>query len=89
MIVQLRFHLFGPGFTADAFHVAEEMAGQPLPVTLPAVRQRAANPVDQQMEFIRPEADLLSPPDLAEVGPNDVQSPADLVQLSETQLGIL
>ncbi|CAE7719439.1 DNAJC21, partial [Symbiodinium sp. KB8] len=52
-----RFHLFGPGFTADAFRVAEEMAGQPLP------------------------ADLLSPPDLAEVGPHDVQNPADLVQL--------
>eukprot|EP00439_Symbiodinium_sp_Y106_P025929 s1345_g3.t1 len=51
------FHLFGPGFTADSFRVAEEMAGQPLP------------------------ADLLSPPDLAEVGPHDVQNPADLVQL--------
>ncbi|CAE7814432.1 CML12 [Symbiodinium sp. CCMP2456] len=55
------FHLFGPGFTADAFRVAEEMAGQPLP------------------------ADLLSPPDLAEVGPHDVQNPADLVQLSDSQ----
>ena len=31
------------------------------------------------------QADLLSPPDLAEVGPNHVQNPADLVQLCDSQ----
>ena len=34
-------------------------------------------------------ADLLSPPDLAEVGPHDVQNPADLVQLPDSQQCLL